>query len=183
MRHAAAIAGVYTPPSLRGRGYAGLVTAAVVERIFAEGKTAACLYTDLRNRRQTAAMPRSDSSRHAAPGIIREPEASSAYFKAAQVDRGPVHVRCWPSTSGRCDAAIFAEPEVDRTLGRHRENGAHDHCGRIYFRIKAAAIQLPSVRNASSFTNNFPHAGLSPAASVWSAHAPPGCFLRRAEMR
>ena len=48
-RHAAAIAGVYTPPALRGRGYAGSVTAAVVERIFAEGKTAACLYTDLRN--------------------------------------------------------------------------------------------------------------------------------------
>jgi RimJ/RimL family protein N-acetyltransferase len=48
-RHAAAIAGVYTPPALRGHGYAGSVTAAVVERIFAEGKTAACLYTDLRN--------------------------------------------------------------------------------------------------------------------------------------
>lgn len=48
-RHAAAIAGVYTPPALRGRGYAGSVTAANVERIFAEGKTAACLYTDLRN--------------------------------------------------------------------------------------------------------------------------------------
>jgi RimJ/RimL family protein N-acetyltransferase len=48
-RHAAAIAGVYTRPSLRGRGYAGSVIAAVVERIFAEGKTAACLYTDLRN--------------------------------------------------------------------------------------------------------------------------------------
>jgi predicted GNAT family acetyltransferase len=48
-RHAAAIAGVYTPPALRGHGYAGSVTAAVVERIFAEGKIAACLYTDLRN--------------------------------------------------------------------------------------------------------------------------------------
>jgi RimJ/RimL family protein N-acetyltransferase len=48
-RHVAAIAGVYTPLSLRGRGYAGSVTAAVVQRIFAEGKTAACLYTDLRN--------------------------------------------------------------------------------------------------------------------------------------
>ena len=48
-RHAAAIASVYTPPALRGRGYAGSVTAAVVERIFAEGKTAACLYVDLRN--------------------------------------------------------------------------------------------------------------------------------------
>ena len=31
-RHAAAIAGVYTPPPLRGRGYAGSVTAAVVEQ-------------------------------------------------------------------------------------------------------------------------------------------------------
>src|SRR5262249_6751434 len=48
-RHAAAIAGVYTPPALRGRGYARSVTAAVVERIFAEGKIAACLYSDLRN--------------------------------------------------------------------------------------------------------------------------------------
>jgi RimJ/RimL family protein N-acetyltransferase len=48
-RHAAAIASVYTPPGLRGRGYAGSVTAAVVESIFAEGRTAACLYTDLRN--------------------------------------------------------------------------------------------------------------------------------------
>jgi predicted GNAT family acetyltransferase len=48
-RHAAAIAAVYTPPKLRGRGYAGSVTAAVVERVFAEGKAIACLYTDLRN--------------------------------------------------------------------------------------------------------------------------------------
>ena len=48
-RRTAAIAGVYTPPALRGRGYAGSVTAANVERIFAEGRDAACLYTDLRN--------------------------------------------------------------------------------------------------------------------------------------
>ncbi len=48
-RHAAAIAGVYTPPPLRGRGYAGSITAAVVELAFAQGKTTACLYTDLRN--------------------------------------------------------------------------------------------------------------------------------------
>jgi predicted GNAT family acetyltransferase len=47
-RRAAAIAGVYTP-TLRDRGYAGSVTAATVERIFAEGRNAACLYTDLRN--------------------------------------------------------------------------------------------------------------------------------------
>jgi predicted GNAT family acetyltransferase len=48
-RHAAAIAGVYTPPALRNRGYGGSATAAVVEAVFAEGKTAACLYSDLRN--------------------------------------------------------------------------------------------------------------------------------------
>jgi len=45
----AAIAPVYTPPHLRGRGYAGSVTAAVVDRIYTEGKKTACLYTDLRN--------------------------------------------------------------------------------------------------------------------------------------
>jgi predicted GNAT family acetyltransferase len=48
-RHAGVISGVYTPVALRGRGYAGSVTAAVAEHIFIEGKTAACLYTDLRN--------------------------------------------------------------------------------------------------------------------------------------
>jgi RimJ/RimL family protein N-acetyltransferase len=48
-RHAAAIAGVYTPPALRNRGYGGAATAAVVDAVFAEGRTAACLYTDLRN--------------------------------------------------------------------------------------------------------------------------------------
>jgi RimJ/RimL family protein N-acetyltransferase len=48
-RSGAAIAFVYTPPSLRGKGYAGSVTAAVVEQAFAEGKTMACLYTSLSN--------------------------------------------------------------------------------------------------------------------------------------
>ena len=48
-RHAAAISWVYTPPRLRNRGYAGATTAALVERIYAEGRTTACLYTDLRN--------------------------------------------------------------------------------------------------------------------------------------
>ena len=48
-RHAGAIAGVYTPPELRGRGYAGSVTAAVVDAILAEGRNTACLYVDLRN--------------------------------------------------------------------------------------------------------------------------------------
>jgi len=49
IQQVAAIAPVYTPPDLRGRGYAGSVTAAIVERIYAEGKTTACLYTNLRN--------------------------------------------------------------------------------------------------------------------------------------
>ncbi len=48
-RNTGVISGVYTPPALRGFGYAGSVTAAVAEQIFAEGRTAACLYTDLRN--------------------------------------------------------------------------------------------------------------------------------------
>jgi predicted GNAT family acetyltransferase len=48
-RNSAAISSVYTPPLFRARGYAGSVAAAVAERILAEGRTAACLYTDLRN--------------------------------------------------------------------------------------------------------------------------------------
>ena len=48
-RNGACIGFVYSPPALRGRGYAGSVTAAIVDRIFAMGKTMACLYTDLRN--------------------------------------------------------------------------------------------------------------------------------------
>jgi RimJ/RimL family protein N-acetyltransferase len=48
-RNTGVVSGVYTPPHLRGKGYAGSVTAAVAERIFAEGKSAAGLYTDLRN--------------------------------------------------------------------------------------------------------------------------------------
>ena len=49
LKQSAAITGVYTPPELRGRGYAGSVTAATVERIYAEGRKIACLYADLRN--------------------------------------------------------------------------------------------------------------------------------------
>ena len=48
-RHAAAIAGVYTPSALRNRGYGAAVMAAVVDAVFAEGRTTACLYSDLRN--------------------------------------------------------------------------------------------------------------------------------------
>jgi hypothetical protein len=46
LRTTAAITGVYTPPPLRGRGYAGSATAATVERIYSEGFKTACLYTD-----------------------------------------------------------------------------------------------------------------------------------------
>ena len=49
LKTSAAITGVYTPPELRGRCYAGSVTAATVERINAEGRNTACLYADLRN--------------------------------------------------------------------------------------------------------------------------------------
>ena len=49
IRRVGAIAAVYTPPECRGRGYAGAVTAAVVDRVFAEGRDTACLYVDLRN--------------------------------------------------------------------------------------------------------------------------------------
>lgn len=48
-RHSGGIAAVFTPLGLRGKGYAGAVTAAVVEHLFDEGKTMACLNTDLRN--------------------------------------------------------------------------------------------------------------------------------------
>jgi RimJ/RimL family protein N-acetyltransferase len=82
-RHVAAIGGVYTPPALRGRGYGGSVTAAVVERIFAEGKTAACLYTDLRN----------PSSNRCYAKIGFKPACPSWHYPTARVarqqDRGP----------------------------------------------------------------------------------------------
>jgi len=47
--HICSIAPVYTPPAHRGRGFAGSVTAAVVEHILAQGKDAACLFIDLAN--------------------------------------------------------------------------------------------------------------------------------------
>ena len=45
----AAISYVYTPPEHRAHGYAGSVTAALCERLFAEGKRVLCLHTDLAN--------------------------------------------------------------------------------------------------------------------------------------
>lgn len=49
LRTSAAIGAVYTPPGLRGHGYAGSVVARGCEDIFASGKRAACLYTNLAN--------------------------------------------------------------------------------------------------------------------------------------
>jgi GNAT superfamily N-acetyltransferase len=48
-QNAAVINGVYTPPERRGRGYAAALTAALVDRGYAEGKAFACLYVDQRN--------------------------------------------------------------------------------------------------------------------------------------
>jgi RimJ/RimL family protein N-acetyltransferase len=48
-RNGAVINGVYTPPALRGRGYAGSAVAALVEKGYAEGKSFACLFVDRRN--------------------------------------------------------------------------------------------------------------------------------------
>ncbi len=49
MRNCASIAPVYTLPEFRGRGFAGAVTAVVVDQIFAAGKRTACLYVDVNN--------------------------------------------------------------------------------------------------------------------------------------
>ncbi len=48
-RTAASINSVYTPPECRNRGFGAAVTAVVARQIFAEGRNAAYLYTDLRN--------------------------------------------------------------------------------------------------------------------------------------
>ena len=64
LKSTGAIAPVYTPPEHRGRGYAGSVTAAVVDKLFAEGKTAVCLYTDLRNPMSNRCYARIGFTRH-----------------------------------------------------------------------------------------------------------------------
>jgi RimJ/RimL family protein N-acetyltransferase len=64
LRNTGAIAPVYTPPEHRGRGYAGSVTAAVVDKLFGEGKTAVCLYTDLRNPTSNRCYARIGFTRH-----------------------------------------------------------------------------------------------------------------------
>ena len=48
-RDFATISLVYTPPDLRGRGYASAVTAGVAVAAMKRGKTMTCLYADLRN--------------------------------------------------------------------------------------------------------------------------------------
>jgi RimJ/RimL family protein N-acetyltransferase len=78
-RHAAAIAGVYTPPRLRGRGYGGSVTAAVAELAFRQRKSMACLYADLRN----------PSANRCYARIGFEPVCSSWHFARAPRDPQP----------------------------------------------------------------------------------------------
>jgi RimJ/RimL family protein N-acetyltransferase len=48
-RHGLVINSVYTPPALRSRGYAGSITAALVEEASAQGCSFTCLYVDARN--------------------------------------------------------------------------------------------------------------------------------------
>ena len=52
-QNAATINSVYTPPALRRRGYAGAVTATLVERIYREGRTTACLFVNADDPRST----------------------------------------------------------------------------------------------------------------------------------
>jgi predicted GNAT family acetyltransferase len=49
LRDCASIGPVYTLPDYRGRGFGGAITAAVADQIFADGRSTACLYTDLSN--------------------------------------------------------------------------------------------------------------------------------------
>lgn len=77
-RHAAAIAAVYTPPPLRGRGYAGSVTAAAAALAFSQGKSLACLYTDLRNPFSNRCYAR----------IGFAPVCSSLHYPRAEITRG-----------------------------------------------------------------------------------------------
>ncbi len=80
----AAIAPVYTPVHLRQRGYAGSVTAAIVDLIFAEGRTTACLYTDLRN----------PYSNRCYAKIGFKPLCLSWHYERARTEPAPpVHVR------------------------------------------------------------------------------------------
>jgi predicted GNAT family acetyltransferase len=48
-RRTAFINSVYTPPEYRNKGFGAAITAIVAREIFDEGRSAACLYTDLRN--------------------------------------------------------------------------------------------------------------------------------------
>jgi RimJ/RimL family protein N-acetyltransferase len=48
-KNTASINSVYTPREHRNKGFAAAVTAALAQELFAEGRKAVCLYTDLRN--------------------------------------------------------------------------------------------------------------------------------------
>jgi predicted GNAT family acetyltransferase len=57
-RHGVRIGYVYTPRDLRGRGYAGALTAALSQRMLDEGARFCVLYTDLSNPTSNALYPR-----------------------------------------------------------------------------------------------------------------------------
>jgi predicted GNAT family acetyltransferase len=56
--HGACIGPVYTPPEHRGRGYATALVAGLSQAILDEGKTYACLFTDLANPTSNAIYPK-----------------------------------------------------------------------------------------------------------------------------
>ncbi len=72
------VAPVYTPPELRGRGYASALTAAVTQAQLDEGKRYCFLFTDLAN----------PTSNHIYQAIGYEPvaDASDYRFDAAEIE-------------------------------------------------------------------------------------------------
>jgi predicted GNAT family acetyltransferase len=76
-RNTATIAGVYTPPRLRGRGYAGSVTAAVAERAFARARRRSASIPICATLSPTGVTPRAGLSRSAHRGTVRAPLSKS----------------------------------------------------------------------------------------------------------
>ena len=58
------VAGVYTPPAWRGRGYAGAVTAAATRAAYAAGARHVCLFTDAANPTANGVYERLGYRRH-----------------------------------------------------------------------------------------------------------------------
>jgi uncharacterized protein YjiS (DUF1127 family)/RimJ/RimL family protein N-acetyltransferase len=133
-RQTAAISRVYTPPRLRGQGYAGSVTAALVDRIFAEGRTAACLYTDLRN----------PISNRCYANIGFKPVCGSWHFPRSSLDS--------PDTVlGRNVSITLVKDAVDDTLEAALPNASIAALDGALSRQDATGQTGASTRRASSF--------------------------------